>query len=428
MVGGIGSYYNSQGIYNQYRLQQALMKNTRYQSAIQPVQPANKVSNSSLSSSVDYLKEYNSTMADLMSAGNSLRSSNRSSVMSDLEVTSSDSKVALATEKFQVRSPKELELEVTQLAQAQQNVSTGVAASQTAAADMNFSITQNVGGTSSISVSAANEDGSMKTNRQMLSEAADQINSLGLNVQASVEEKDGVASLRIAGKDTGSGSGFQVSGELGAAAGLNQVESAAQDAKYTVKDGDNVRFYTWANNQVSLDLGRIGVDLKSTGKTTISAAPNSDKIASAVEDLVDNYNDTLKLLNDNADRGSGTVRQLRNMVMGLGSEKSLESVGIHTNKDGTLKLDKEALKTSLKKNPDLTRDILGGAYGIGEKAFSKGSSAITANAASLINYDLSEQRAESVSDPFNFMNAYSRSGAYSSNNYYALGMMMNYLV
>lgn len=113
---------------------------------------------------------------------------------------------------------------------------------------------------------------------------------------------------------------------------------------YSVTANGKTTTYESYSNDVSVDSTRIGVTLKSTGKTTIRADVDVDKTVSAVEDLVNAYNSSLKVLNDNYERGTGVDRQLRNLVLGLGSEKSLEKLGITVNKDATLKFDKDVLK------------------------------------------------------------------------------------
>lgn len=431
-IGRVGSYgngyYNYQSILSQIRLQNALAKNTRYQQAIRPVQSANRVSTTDGSSSMDFLKSYNTTMTDLMQSSNTLRQSNRSGVMNDMVVSSSDQAVAEAKERYTVRNSKDITVDVSQIAKAQVNLSSGVKGSDEAESNMDFSVTDSTGASVAVSVSQTYDNGTAKTNRQMLKEAAAQINRQPrLGVKAYVEDKDGVSTIRLQGTKTGQNNSFEVTGTLGAAEGLKDVSEASQDAVYSVTEGDKTSKRNSASNDVTVDYGRIGLKLKSQGQVTVSAQPDTDKIVSSVKDLTDSYNKALKLLNDNADRGTGVTNQLRNLVRGLASEKSLEKVGITTKKDGTLKLDQEALKKSLKESPRMTKEIIGGNYGVAQTGFTKASQAMTANASSLIGNDLKEMQAQSLSDPFNFMNLYSRNGVYNVNNYNALGLMINYL-
>ncbi len=430
-INGVNSrmgYYNYQSSINNFRLSQALSKNQRFMEAVSPVsRVSNSYRNTSLTSSMAFIKNYSNSMSDMMSSANALRSVNQSGVMNDLVVSSSDSSVATATEKLPVRNAQQIDVDVKQLAAAQVNVSEGVKASEKAQSDMDFTV-GNALNSVNVKVSAANADGTAKTNAQMLKEAADQINSGSSNVKASVVQKDGVASLQLEGKYTGAANSFEVSGNLGAAAGAEAVKTEAANSKYSITTGGKTTQHESYSNDVYADSYRIGIELKGVGKASIKADVDSDKIASALSDLVGSYNSSLKLLNDNYDRGTGVDRQLRNLVAGLGSEESLKQLGITVNKDATLKFDKDVFAKNMKDNPSLTKSLISGPGGIADRAFNKGSSGMNVQSSSLINGDLMDAQADSITNPMNAFGSYSRSGAYAMNNYAAVGMMLNYLV
>ena len=430
-INGVNSrmgYYNYQSSINNFRLSQALSKNQRFMEAVSPVsRVSNSYRNSSLTSSMAFINKYSNSMSDMMSSAIALRSVNQSGVMNDLVVSSSDSSVATATEKLPVRNAQQIDVDVKQLAAAQVNVSEGVKASEKAQSDMDFTV-GNALNSVNVKVSAANADGTAKTNAQMLKEAADQINSGSSNVKASVVQKDGVASLQLEGKYTGAANSFEVSGNLGAAAGAEAVKTEAANSKYSITTGGKTTQHESYSNDVYADSYRIGIELKGVGKASIKADVDSDKIASALSDLVGSYNSSLKLLNDNYDRGTGVDRQLRNLVAGLGSEESLKQLGITVNKDATLKFDKDVFAKNMKDNPSLTKSLISGPGGIADRAFNKGSSGMNVQSSSLINGDLMGAQADSITNPMNAFGSYSRSGAYAMNNYAAVGMMLNYLV
>lgn len=431
-INGVNSYmgyYNYQASINNFRLSQALANNQRFTQAISSVSgsSSNSYRNTSLTSSMAFVKNYSSSMSDLMGSANALRSVNQSGVMNDYVVSSSDTSVAKATEKLTVRNAQQMDFDVQQLAAAQVNVSEGVKASDKASSDMDFTV-GNALNSVNVKVSAVNSDGTAKTNADMLKEAADQINRGTSNVKASVVQKDGVASLQLEGKYTGAANSFEVTGNLGAAAGADTVKTEAANSKYSVTVGGKTTQHESYSNDVYADSYRIGVELKGVGKTTIKADVDSDKIATALSDLVGSYNSSLKLLNDNYDRGTGVDRQLRNLVAGLGSEQSLKQLGITVNKDATLNFDKDVFAKNMKDNPSLTRSLISGPGGIADRAFSKGSTGMNVNSSSLINGDLANAQAESFTNPMNAFSSYSRSGAYAMNNYAAVGMMLNYLI
>lgn len=431
-INGVNSYmgyYNYQASINNFRLTQALASNQRFTQAISSASgsSSNSYRNTSLTSSMAFVKNYSSSMSDLMGSANALKSANQSGVMNDYVVSSSDASVAKATEKLTVRNAQQMDFDVQQLAAAQVNVSEGVKASDKAESDMDFTVGNAVNSVN-VKVNATNSDGTSKTNVQMLKEAADQINRGTSNVKASVVQKDGVASLQLEGKYTGAANTFDVSGNLGAAAGADTVKTEAANSKYSITSGGKTTQHESYSNDVYADSYRIGVELKGVGKTTIKADVDSDKIASALSDLVGSYNSSLKLLNDNYDRGTGVDKQLRNLVAGLGSEQSLKQLGITVNKDATLSFDKDVFAKNMKDNPSLTRSLISGPGGIADRAFNKGSGGMSVNSSSLINNDLMGAQTESITNPMNAFSSYSRSGAYAMNNYAAVGMMLNYLV
>lgn len=429
-IGGIGSYssyYNYQNTISQMRLQQALSKNTRYQQSVDAVNKVSSVSNSFKSDSMEFIQSYSTTMSDVMSSANSLREANRSGVMNDLSVSSSNKDVASVAKNYTLRDVKNISLEVTQTAQAQQNTSTGVQGSAEAVQDMDFTIAgQN--GSVDVQISKTNEDGTIKTNRDMLKEAAKQINTGETGVTASVTEKDGVASLTLSSGSTGSAAAFSVSGNLGAAAGADQISKTAQDAKYSVTIDKVTKDYTSQSNNITLETGKVGAVLKGTGKTDISVAPDSEKIASAVSDLIKSYNNAVTFLDTNKSHGKGVVTQLQGLEKNLMSKESMDILGISKNKDGTLSVDKSKLKESLASDPKLTKDLISGSFGLAQTAYNRSSSAMRTNSASLVSYDLQKIEENTYNDPINFMNLYSKNGAYNMGNYTALGLMMNYLV
>lgn len=432
-INGIGSSYNNlygvynnyNNSYNNYRLQTALAKHGL--SGTNSTSSTTGTSTAANSGTVNFLKQYNTAMTDLLSSANSLMNSNSSGVANDLSATSSDTSIADASIQYKPREAKTFSLDVQQLAQAQQNNSNEVRGGQAATDNMDFKIESAQGRVINVNVNATYDDGTAKTNRQMLKEAASQINSANGNVRAKVIEKDGNVSLQISGKETGLHNAFTVSGDFGAAQGMDQETTSAQNAEYTVTENGRTTYHASDTNSIGLDLGRIGVQLKDTGSVQISTAPDTKKIVSGVEDLVKSYNSAIELLNANSGRGSGVERQLRNLLMGIAPEKSLDLIGISTNKDGTLKVDTETLTKKLNEDPTLTREIISGANGMASRAYNKATGGLEANSVSLVNNDLKSAEIDSVTNEFNFMNMFARSGAYNMNNYYALGLMVNYL-
>lgn len=422
---GMG-YYSYQSSINNARLMQALSRNPKL-SELNEFKESYGSSRSSLSDSFDFVKEYTSSMSSLMKAASELKGSSASGAVNDLSVTSSDTSVATVTERLPVRSYNEITLDVSQTARSQVNTSDAVKVNEAATEDMDFTVSGS-SGTAVVQVSSTNEDGTARTSASMIREAAKQINSQDAGVRATVVEDNGEISLKLESKHTGEVYGFSAQGQFGAAAGIDQVDTAALNAEYSVTDNGITRSYTSSSNDISLNAGRIGVSLKSAGEVTIRSDMDEEKVSSAVQDLVSSYNSALKVLNDNYGRGSGVDNQLRNLVRGLGSEQSLAKVGITVNDDATLNFDKEVFAKNFAEDPSFVRDIISGTGGIADTAFNKASGGMNVNSRSLINNDMAEAQYEMMNSPFNVMGMYSRNSAYLNNNFYAVGLMMNYLV
>ena len=424
-IGGIGSYglnslYGYQSTINSLRLTQALSRNPKLNQSSSSTSASSVVSKKAAkNANVAFVNEYASSMTDLMQAANALKGSNKSGAMSDLAITSSDEKVATASGKLLINSDKDFKLDVAQIAQAQMNVSEGVKASAYAQSGMNFTVGDDKNSVN-VQVSAVKANGGSKTNAQMLREAADQINKSKANVTASVIEKDGVASLQIESKETGTSNAFEVSGEMGAAAGAENVKTE----------------YESESNTVSVGYVGVSAQLKGTGQTTLKADVDTGKAADALGKLVDAYNSSLKFLNNNFDRGTGIGRQMQSLLNGLGSEQSLKQMGITVNKDATLSFSKSTFEKNMAKDPSLTRDLVSGTGGIAERMFNKARSGLNMSSNSLTNgytssvYSSSgaSSSKNSATNPYAVLGMYSRSGAYNMSNYNAVGMMMNYLI
>ena len=253
-------------------------------------------------------------------------------------------------------------------------------------------------------------------------------------------EKDGVASLQLEGKETGEGKNFTVSGDkLGAAAGVENVKTESANAKYSVTADGRTTEYETDTNKVSIGYYGVSVELKKAGETTLKAGVDSGNVASALGDLVDAYNSAVKFLNDNYDRGSGVGRQLRNMISGIGSEQSLKQLGITVNKDATLSFSKSKFEANNQKNPSLTKELISGMGGVADRMFNKASSAMNVSSSSLLNGSSSQKSFSGTSsssaslnsmatNPYSALGMFSKGGAYNMSNYYAVGMMMNYLI
>ena len=432
--GGYGYGYTS-SINN--LLQLSSLKTTASYSAISAV---NKVSStnkntSAYASVTSFLKDYQSELTGLEAAAAKLQLNQKGNVFTELEAGSSDESVATAKRSWSLEAGMDIDLEVHSIAQAQKNVSAANYAADLADEDMEFEIA-GPGGNQTVSISSTNANGTKKTYNQMYQEAAKAVNgNTKTGVKASVQSENGKVSLVLTGKDTGTANSFSVNGKTGAAAGLEYIETAAADAKYTVTQDGYTQTYTSDTNKINIGYGRVDVELKKEGTTSIYSGVDVDDITDAVQDLVDSYNAVTNMLESNSGRGAGTAAHLASFQRGMAHEKTLAALGITTNKAGDLVLDKEKLAEALEKDYDYVMDTLGGQFGLAEKAAQKADQALSDSVQRIVSNDLGGKTSGSGSNGAvnsgNAGNAYTQfanfasSGAYNLMNYYAVGMLLN---
>lgn len=262
-----------------------------------------------------------------------------------------------------------------------------------------------------------------RDNRGMLDNFAAKINAQQTGVAASVEEKDGKARLRLEGA-SGAGNTFSVSGSLAERLGLEQTVQTGQDAIYTVeKNGGKAQTFSSGSNTITVD-GRLTASLKGTGSTVIRTGGSvASGLADTVSQLVDKFNETLRFLNRNSDRGIGVLNQIRRMITPPTSEKSMELAGITIRGDGSLIFDRTVFLSKAEQAPSLVEGIIENfANGIRTDA----QMGMQERSGGLIDAQQYLQgQADSQKSLLNFMGQYNRSGVYNMMNYYAVGVLMN---
>lgn len=397
---------------NNLRLAQALSgKNT---AGIPAVAQSPAVGSLSLEDT-DFLKNYQSNMLELVSlADKALKGGEQSR----LSAGSEDLAVAEASGKLGSASDEYL-LTVEQLASGQVNRSVTLSGNGPMPSMSGALRLQTAQGSFEFYLSAAGSE----NNREMLDKFAAQINSRNTGVTASVEEQDGRVQLQLTGA-SGEGNSFSVSGSLAERLGLDQTVQAGQDAVYTLqKDGGEVQRYTSATNSVSLDTG-LTATLKGTGTTTVKAGVGSASgMADAVSELVDQFNRTLSFLNENSDRGIGVLNQLKRMVLPPTSEGSMALIGITVKSDGSLSFDRATFLSKSQQSPSLVEDVV---ENLVSGIRSDAQMGMQESSGSLLGVQqYSQQLSVSQGSSLNFLNLYTRSGAYNMMNYYVVGSLMN---
>lgn len=374
-----------------------------------------------------FLTSYQSALTGLESAAAKLQSGG--SIFTDFEAGSSDESVATASKTWRLDAGTDIDLEVQSIAQTQKNASESHYATESAEDGMDFTI-DGPNGSTAVSVSNLNSNGTKKTYYQMYQEAAESINNASTGVKASVVNNEGKISLVLEGKEKGASKGFSVTGTTGAAAGIENAMQKAQDAVYTVTENGRSATYSSSSNSISLENGKINVELKKEGTTNIYSGIDTDKVADAVQDLVDSYNSVTNLLQDNSSRGRGTVSHLSSFERGMAAESTLSAIGITKDKEGNLVLDKDKLTEALQEDYEGTKDIISGQFGIAENAAQKADRALSDSVQRIVSNDLSgsssssSSTSSSTSDDFAYFASFATKG-YNLSNYYAVGLLFN---
>lgn len=246
---------------------------------------------------------------------------------------------------------------------------TSIAAEQRTYSDAQTSSTDalGLGGTLSIQVGSGAAIDVNVTAGDSLSAIASKISSSGARVAASVVYDGSAYKLQVRGLDTGASNAITF-GESGFSLGLSTLANTFQKASNAVIEVDGMTV-SRANNQF---VGVLpGVTLTVTKKTatpaTVSVAADPDGLATKIGSFVKAYNDVInsahtaigfgtKTATNKELAGDSTIRSALEKVTRIigspvtgasGKYKTLTSVGLESNSDGTLKLDTTKLKSAL---------------------------------------------------------------------------------
>ena len=245
-------------------------------------------------------------------------------------------------------SIKQTSVKVDQTAAGQMNEGTSLNANTSfgSSGANKFSININ-GKTTELSVNVAVGD----TNKAVQQKMADAINSAGLGLKATVEtdSANSASMLKIEATSTGNNdkskfSVADITGNLAARTGANDVSRAARDAVFSVDGGEK---RTSQSNNVDLGGGLSVTFNKSSEKAvTISAGRDMDFAKSSVSDLVKSYNDlyieAAQKLNDPKAQNLAT-KMINTSKTYL---ESLSNIGIGFDKDGKMTLDDAKLNAA----------------------------------------------------------------------------------
>lgn len=343
-----------------------------------------------------------SALSDFQTAINALKDG--SAFRAHTSSSSDESKLKITADAYAASGT--YSLEITQLAKAQKAVANVEFAGMTSALNsgtLSFSATS--GASFNITVDSSNNT---------LEKLRDAINKADGNnfVSASIVNVDNathtgtVSKLVLTAKNTGTASGFTVSGtddgNIGGNVSLSQLASANLDIKTVAQDAViSIDGQTATRSSNSITDVLPGVTLNLAAQTelntpvTINVGVDNDAIANSINTFVTAYNklnSTVKNLGkyggstDGSGSGNGaligdsTLRyvatQIRQNTTGTvssasGNYNSLAMIGVSIDKAGVMSLDSTKLKSALAANFQSVSDVFSSADGIATRLASK---------------------------------------------------------
>lgn len=314
------------------------------------------------------LSELYSQVSNLSLLADKLIVSETNSVFNDRTAQSSDNSVLTAT-AWDAYAPgtgateTTYDISVSQLAQAQENISAALVGSDESAVDTGeniFIITRKEQNYELIITIAS--DG---TNEEVLYEIVRAINEKVPGVTAEITDNEGVLNLSLTSDATGADEAFTISdiaGNAVAATGLDNVSTEASDAVYSV-NGENL---TSDVNSVYLDNGAVLVSLYGTGDATIEVGPDATSVYNAITSMAYGINSYIDFYNENSDYLREDLLSSLNSLLN-DQETYLESIGITLNNGGFLQIDESSLTNAINQSPSAVEDIFASFDGLAEE-------------------------------------------------------------
>jgi flagellar hook-associated protein 2 len=302
--------------------------------------------------------------SELFTQGKNLVDDSKTGLFQSKAASSSNDKKVTAV-AIAGSTNKNYNIEIKNTATYQSNKSSDVNASEKAIfsqGDNTFTI--NYAGKSK-DVSFKVEEGD--SNEKAMSNMVSAINNSDTGVKASVvkDSKTNLMCMKIDSKETGKDNSFEIKDKTGNAVDVSGVQNKtveAKDANYSV----NGIGYTSKTNDITIDNGKVNLELKENTESPIKIAVknDNDKIKKGIENFVNNYNKfSGDIQNNDLDStilNSSTSALKRN-------ETRLKDIGITINEDNSLSIDKKRLNDAIENNADKVKNILSGYTGIGQK-------------------------------------------------------------
>lgn len=267
------------------------------------------------------------------------------------------------------------------------------------------------------------------------------------NAESAAEKIESSSSSSKTESSSGTGSSSSVKSNSSTSSFLLGYQSALEDleaasAKLQVGAKDNV----FSKYEAALrEDAKTKLPDNADGTKPVSKADKAaDDIVSAVKDFAQKYNDVVSYLSNNANRSSAVSEQLAAFKRAIPTEQGLKALGMKVDTSGKLQVDEDKLKEAIQKDPEETKNLLGGQYGIADRVGSKATSILDSPVNKIVGGTSGSSGTQSshtgssggasttgsylnsgstMSDSFLQFASFARSGAYNLTNYYAASML-----
>lgn len=217
---------------------------------------------------------------------------------------------------------------------------------------------------------------------------------------------------------------------------LEELEAAAKKLQTSQKDNVFDKYDAALADASKTQI--VGSDGTVTNEKLDKAA---DAVVDATKEFMDKLNGTISYLSKNSGHSATVAFQLASLKRTIPSEKGLAKIGISIDTSGNLKMDEDKFREALQNDPDLVKDVLGGQFGIAERAGQKATEILDMSVSEIMDtepvsetYTGSNSSASSgsassassksaMSDSFRQFATFAKSGAYNLSNYYAVSML-----
>lgn len=315
------------------------------------------------SNSKEFYSDFVSNFSDLKRSSNALKSYGASSVFKEGNYGSNNTSIVSAA-STSTYNTSDYKIEVSQLATGKSITYNELSSTgNELVKDGSISIDN---GKSSYTFDVNTENA--LNNKDAMNKIAETVNKAGIDVKATVVEKDGKSSLKLQSTTTGENSKLAVTfgSDLNNAVSV-KVTEAGKNAKYKVNDVD----YTSESNTVNLS-STVKATLNGIGNAQISSDNvDSKKVVDAVKKFANDYNKVVSFLDKNSSKSTKIEGLADSFESIKNKSNSLAEIGITVEDDGRLSVNEDKLKSVVNSDYKKVKNVFGGSSGIASETYNR---------------------------------------------------------